>query len=299
MIFKWLQRGLSALGIAALTSCATPVQQAPAAPEPALWKVADADTTIYLFGTIHLLPKDASWETPALRSAMTQSQGLYVETIIDEANPATLRTLLQQLGLSQGLPPIASRVSPDMVPRLEAAIAKSGVPRRFFDQMETWAAGFTLLSVQFQALGLEGEHGVEKVLRDDFKRAGKPIGQLETNEEQLRFFDTLPEEAQRALLEGAIDDPQAMCSQFAGMLEAWLRGDVKAIAKTFNEDMASSPALMNALIRRRNVNWSHWVENRLANPGTVMVAVGAGHLAGEASVQDLLEKRGLKVTRIQ
>jgi uncharacterized protein YbaP (TraB family) len=136
-------------------------------------------------------------------------------------------------------------------------------------------------------------------LRTTFQGAGKPVGQLETNREQLGFFDLLPEKAQRALLEGSIETPGDMRQHFQGMLNSWLRGDVDAIARTFNEDLSASPDLMDALIRRRNANWSQWIEKRMAEPGTVMVAVGAGHLAGSDSVQDFLKKRGLKVHRVQ
>jgi uncharacterized protein YbaP (TraB family) len=156
-----------------------------------------------------------------------------------------------------------------------------------------------LLGVQYKAVGLQGDLGVEKVLRDEFATAGKPIGQLETNREQLGFFDTLPEKAQRALLEGSIDTPDAMRAQFGEMIADWTRGDVDAIGKSFNEDLSGSPELMDALIRRRNVNWSEWIEHRMAKPGTVLLAVGAGHLAGDSSVQAMLERDGIKVTRIQ
>lgn len=295
---NWLQRGLAALGFAALASCAA-VPQTAGAGKPALWEVADSDTKVYLFGTIHMLPASSTWRTPALEQALSSSQSLYVETIVDQAKPQELAAELARLGIQQGLPPIAQRVAPEKRPLLEAAIKKTSVPRPFFDQMETWAAAFTLLGVQFQALGLQGEHGVEAVLRNSFANAGKPVGQLETNSEQLSFFDTLPEDAQRALLEGSIDAPQEMRVQFNAMIDSWLRGDVDAIARTFNEDLAASPALMDALIRRRNANWSKWIERRMASPGTVMVAVGAGHLAGESSVQRQLEQSGLKVTRIQ
>ena len=106
-----------------------------------------------------------------------------------------------------------------------------------FDRMETWAAAFTLLGVQFQMLGVEGEQGVEAVLRKSFAASGKPVAQLETNQEQLSFFDRLPESAQRQLLEGAIEKPEEMRSKFDGMLQAWLTGDVNAIGKTFNRDL--------------------------------------------------------------
>ena len=300
---RFLRRCVAAIGLATAASCATsapPVTPvAAAAPRPALWQVSDADTTIYLFGTIHLLPKESKWRTPTLDKAIGKSDGLYLETIIDEANPAQLAGVMASLGFAAGLPPIAERVDPTKRPALEAAIAKTGIPRVAFDRMETWAAAFSLLSLQFKSIGLEGGEGVESVLRGTFQGAGKPIGQLETNREQLGFFDTLPEAAQRALLEGSIETPGDMRQHFQGMLNAWLRGDVQSIAKTFNEDLSASPELMDALIRKRNANWSRWIEQRMAQPGTVMVAVGAGHLAGDDSVQDFLQRRGLKIRRLQ
>jgi uncharacterized protein YbaP (TraB family) len=83
------------------------------------------------------------------------------------------------------------------------------------------------------------------------------------------------------------------------MLDAWSRGDIAGVAKSFNGDMGKSPELMDALIARRNANWANWVRTRLDQPGTVLMAVGAGHLAGDTSVVKLLQKEGLKVTRVQ
>jgi len=298
MAFKWFQRGLAAIGIVTAASCTTPAP-VPQAPRPALWKVADADTTVYLFGTIHLLPSDASWQSPALRDAVARSQALYVETIVDPQKPELLRNELLKLGFTNGLPPLANRIAPEKRPLLQAAIAKTGMPPSAFDKLETWAAAFVLLGPQFQSLGLAGQDGVETILRSDFTSAGKPIGELESNVEQLRIFDSLPESAQRALLEGAIAPTAEFREQFNSMLAAWLRGDLDSIAKSFNEDLSATPELRDAMIRRRNANWANWVQRRLATPGAVMVAVGAGHLAGDYSVQQLLEKDGVKVTRIQ
>ena len=63
--------------------------------------------------------------------------------------------------------------------------------------------------------------------------------------------------------------------------------------------MNEAPELMDALIARRNANWAQWVKGRLEKPGTVMMAVGAGHLAGDKSVVKLLQRQGLRVTRVQ
>jgi hypothetical protein len=146
-------------------------------------------------------------------------------------------------------------------------------------------------------MGLSG--GVEGVLRSDFTAQGKSLGELESNIEQLTFFDKLPEDAQRKLLEGAVEDNKAMNAEFGEMLAAWTRGDVKGIARTFDRDLSESPAMQQALIRQRNANWSKWIEQRMAQPGAVMIAVGAGHLAGKDSVIEMLKKDGYKIRRLQ
>jgi uncharacterized protein YbaP (TraB family) len=294
-----VRRLLGALGFAFLLTGAPAPAKVPAAAHPALWAVTDSDTTIYLFGTIHLLPEHYQWRTPKFDKAVEGSQQLVVETIVDEKNPQKIMGVLASIGFARGLPPLADRLPQDKRPALEAAIAKSGVPRPYFDQMKTWTAAFLLLGNQFRDMGLKGQEGVEAVLRNAFTQEGKPVGELETNAQQFGFFDTLPQNAQLALLLGAIDQPQDMNAEFAGMLDAWARGDVKAIARTFDKDLGKSPELEQALIARRNANWSKWIEQRMAKPGAILIAVGAGHLAGEQSVIALLKRDGYRVRRLQ
>ena len=295
-MIKLLQRFIAP--VTALLALGSAAQaRAPQTARPALWAVSDPDTTVYLFGTIHLLPSDLKWRTAKLDQAMTNSQQLVVETIIDEKNPTKLMSALASIGLAKGLPPLIERVPPAKRPALAAAIKKSGVPEKAFTGMKTWMAAFLLLSNQFKDLGLSG--GVEGVLRNDFLAHNKPIGELETNLEQLSFFDKLPEAAQLNLLDGAIENTSSMKQEFGGMLGAWSRGDVNGIAKTFDKDLANSPELRDNLIRQRNANWASWIEKRMAQPGAVLVAVGAGHRAGPYSVIETLKKDGYTVRRVE
>ena len=298
-ILRRLGRRWLGISLVAATACsAAPATQAKAA-NPALWKVADHDTTIYLFGTIHLLPKDTKWRSSAIDKAASGADTLVVETVIDESNPAATMSEMLQLAVSPGLPPIAQRVPADKRPALESLIAKSGIPAPMFDRLETWAAAFMLLGVQFKELGLDPGSGVESALKKQFSDSKKTIGQLETNAEQLGFFDRLSEEAQRKFLVALLDGTGDMNSEFKKMLDAWTRGDVKGIAHSFNSDLSDAAELRDALLTRRNANWANWVKGRLDQPGTVLMAVGAGHLAGDHSVQSMLEKQGVKVTRVQ
>jgi uncharacterized protein YbaP (TraB family) len=298
MIKQLWRRIGAALGLSLLVGSVPAEARAPQPARPALWQVSDADTTIYLFGTIHLLPANYQWRTAKFDQAMASSHELVVETIVDEKDPTKLMSALTGLAFNTpNLPPLLSRVPSGKRAALADAVKKSGMPMQALDRMETWAAAFILLGNKFREIGLSG--GVEGVLRSDFSTKGKQVGELESNVEQLAFFDKLPEAAQRSLLEGAIEDTKEMDTYFAGMLQAWSRGDVRGIARTFDRDLSSSPDLQKALIRQRNANWSKWIEQRMSKPGAVMIAVGAGHLAGKDSVLELLQKGGYKVRRLQ
>ena len=96
-----------------------------------------------------------------------------------------------------------------------------------------------------------------------------------------------------------VDDATDPQKEFNDMVSAWSRGDDKAIALTFDDELKLSPELVEALLHQRNANWKIWLEKRLEKPGTIFVAVGAGHLAGPDSVIALLSKDKFKVERIQ
>ena len=291
---KWLRLALA--GLLPLVGAAAPVAAKPA--RPAMWKVADADTTVYLFGTIHLLPQGQGWRTPAMEKALAGSDELVLEVADIDDVMASARAMAK-LGLSPGLPPIAERVPEAKREALRAMIAESGYPEAVFDRMETWAAALPLLGVTFKRLGLDPSRGVEHQIGTPFRKSGKTVSGLETVEQQLGYFDTLSEDAQRALLLSVVEESAETRAQFRQMLDAWASGDLEGIARTFDDETQMSPELKAALMSKRNAAWADWLERRMEKPGTVFVAVGAGHLAGRDSVQTMLKKKGLKAKRVQ
>lgn len=279
------------------TTTAAAAQETVRAVDPAVWKLADEDTTIYLLGTIHLLPKGHEWKTGTIDTVIGEAEQLILEVDAGPEDAAKLQPLIMEMAITPGMPPLKERVPEDRHARLDELIAKSGVPAQAFDMMETWFAAFTLTQVIMMEYGLSPEDGVEANLRKMFKANGKPIGELETVRQQLGFFDTLSEETQREFLASALDDADEARKMFSNMLAAWTAGDVDAIEATFVEAQMSEE-LEAALLTRRNANWTEWLHARLDEPGTILVAVGAGHLAGEDSVVDMLQKKGLTVSRI-
>ena len=144
--------------------------------------------------------------------------------------------------------------------------------------------------------GYSADSGVEEVL------AGKlaPItqrGALETVDFQLGLFDGLPLDSQIAYLREMIAGLPELKPTLDAMVAEWLKGDAEELAKLLQEG-ETDPVLFEALIAKRNRSWADWVAQRLDQPGTVFVAVGAGHLAGRESVQDDLSAMGIRARRV-
>jgi uncharacterized protein YbaP (TraB family) len=280
---------------------ATPVTAA-----PALWKFGDADTTIYLFGTIHALPPHYEWKDARLSKAMASADTLVIETLIDK-DPAALAKLFPPP--DPGLPPIIERVPPKDRAAFAAQLRKSGISQAWLDHMPTWQATFVLMGAMMKDLGIQRDSGVENSITPGFEppAAGAPLPEgakpkkieaLETPASQLALFADLSEADQRELLVSMVTGHGNAREDYARMLRAWARGDETAIAKTFADDQDLTPHLREVLLRRRNANWTQWLKARLDTPGVVFVAVGAGHLAGPMSVQHMLEQQGIRVERI-
>ncbi|OCC25049.1 hypothetical protein MB02_03565 [Croceicoccus estronivorus] len=262
---------------------------------PALWKVADDDTTIYLFGTIHALPGKTQWFNPAIASALGSADELVTE--IDLADAGALQTGLMQKSLLPRGQNLRDLMSDDDRLAYEKALAALGLPSEAFDRFKPWYAGLMLSMLPVLKSGYSSDAGVEKVL--DAHRAPKTrTGALETAEFQLNLFDSMPMQEQLSYLRSSVDAAPEMVAMLDEMVVEWLDGDAEELADLMNEQ-ADDPALMERLLYSRNRTWAGWIAKRLDRPGTVFLAVGAGHLAGTGSVQDVLAQHGIVSDRIQ
>lgn len=278
------------------TQAAPAAATAPAAKGPALWKVADADTTIYLFGTVHVLPKDVEWYDATISKALEGSDILVTEIPMDPASEAAMQQLVGQKGLLPAGTTLRSLLTSQQTEQYTAALAKLGAPPQAFDPVKPWLAGLTLSLAPLMQSGYDPNSGVEKVLLG--KVADKPKGALETAEFQLGIFDGMPQDAQIAFMMEAATNMDKTKPMLDRMVAEWVKGDADALAVVMNEGM-DDPKVAEALLYNRNANWAEWIDTRLDQPGTVFIAVGAGHLAGAKSVQDFLAQKGITVSRVK
>ncbi len=263
---------------------------------PALWKVADKDTTIYLFGTVHVLPKEIEWYDATIAKALEGSDMLVTEIPMDAASEAEMQQLTGAKGMLPAGTTLRSLLTLEQTATYTAAMGKMGIPVESFDPVKPWLAGLTFSLLPLMQQGYDLNSGVEKVLLA--KVGDKPKGALETAEFQLGIFDGMTQEAQVAFMMEAATGLDEVKPMLDRMVTEWSEGDADQLAEVMNEGM-DDPKVAEALLYSRNANWAEWIDNRLDQPGTVFIAVGAGHLAGAKSVQDILSQKGIKVTRVK
>jgi uncharacterized protein len=269
---------------------------APAAKGPAMWKVADADTTIYLFGTVHVLPQGIDWYDATIASALESSEIIVTEIPMDSSSEAALQQLTAAKGMLPAGTTLRSLLTPEQTATYTAAMGKIGIPVEGFDPLKPWLAGLTFSILPLMQQGYDPNAGVEKVLLS--KVGDKPKGALETAEFQLGIFDGMTQESQIAFMMEAAAGMDEVKPMLDRMVAEWAEGDADELAAVMNEGM-SDPAVAEALLYSRNANWADWIDTRLDTPGTVFIAVGAGHLAGAKSVQDYLAQKDIMVTRVK
>ncbi len=263
--------------------------------DPALWVVKDEDTTIYLFGTVHILKPGMGWFDDGIKQAFDKSDRLVLEMI--EPSQAESQALFMKLAMDQSGKTLRSKMTDADRAVYESAMKKIGIPAEALDPFDPWAAAVTVSVVAVQQKGFDVSSGAEKQLTAAAKTSNKPIAGLETMEFQLGVFDAMSEAEQiKFLVETArmIDDAEANMDK---MVELWAAPDPEGLALLMNEGM-TSPALYAALLTNRNANWARWVKQQLEKPGTTFMAVGAGHLSGATSVQTLLSAYGISAQRV-
>src|SRR6478735_9829490 len=264
-----------------------------AVPGPALWKVADADTTIYLFGTVHALPQGKEWFDGRIERAFDAADEIVTEVDLRDQSAST--AAMQSAGMLPEGMSLRGLMTPENRQQFEAALVGLGLPVEALDRMEPWLASLTMSLLPLLRQGYQTESGVEMALSG--KAEGKQRGALETIAQQIDLFDGMPMDAQLTFLDKTVEAiPEAKTSLDA-MVAEWIEGDADSLAELLNAEL-DDPVLYARLLTQRNANWAEWVKWRLQQPGTVFVAVGAGHLAGKQSVQRLLKRRGVKVERV-
>lgn len=285
-------------GVPAVAQDAAPTTPIPRAegPGPALWVVRDADSTFYLFGTMHLLRPDTGWGSERLDKAFAGASQLILEVAAPE-DQAVLLPLIREHGVSPDRP-LSGLLTAEEIATLDAAARTIGSSAAQMDIMRPWLAGVTVQSASIVSAGYAAESGVDPILKARAETTGMTVSGFETPDEQIRMLASFPEEGQLAYLRRSLSEFGAAQTEVDRLVEAWRAGDVETVRAIAVDPMRATPLLYDTLLLRRNTNWANQIQTLMEGSGTIFIAVGALHLAGEDSVQEILRGRGFEIERL-
>lgn len=282
---------------AAEVQAAAPAPIARAAGDgPALWVIRDADSTIYLYGTVHTLKPGTAWGSDKVDAAFNSASELWME-LVDPNDQSELGPLIQQYGARPG-EPLSSWLTPEEKTAFDAAVRGMGADPAQIDPFRPWFAALMIATGPLNTAGFDPKLGVELDLRARALAAGKPIRGFETVGQQIRGLALMSDENQKVYLRHYLKTWNTAAADLDRAVAGWAVGDQAALeAFAWENGRAISEETHQTFLARRNADWAGQIETLLQGSGVSFIAVGAAHLAGDDSVQDLLAARGVTVTR--
>jgi uncharacterized protein YbaP (TraB family) len=275
-----------------------------------MWIIKDADSTIYMTGTIHMLPPELKWDSEKLTSAIKHADELWLEIpMSSDITKFTADALPVMMKHALSTTPLSKLLTPEEVAALKARIAEMGMPAETFammNAMKPWFATLALGVSPLTSAGYDPTQGIDlriaKLAEDD----NDPVKGFETVDEQTKILASGTQEEQLAALRHVIAMPKAdvdaMTEAMNALAVKWATGDISGAEAMFADINADTEAQfagaqMDALLLHRNENWAGQIETMLKGAGTHFIAVGAGHLVGPDSVQERLKLRGITTER--
>jgi len=274
---------------------------APRPPEPALWRVSAGQSTVYLFGSIHMLPRDWAWRTKAIDAAIRSSDVFVFETALTPKEIGKMRLFVRDNGTLPRGQRLSHMLSPRGLKDFDKALTLTTLDPASVNTMRPWLALMVLGDHQIQHGPLRSfaEEGVDFIIEQQAQAARKPVRHLETAESQFEILIQTTPDDDIAGFEAELHELLEADDKYRQLLEGWTVGSQPALANVLTEEAARNPDEKKLLLDKRNRNWVPQIESMMVSKQTIFVTVGAAHFVGPGSVLDILCLRGWKVQRIK
>ncbi|MEL7024283.1 MAG: TraB/GumN family protein [Pseudomonadota bacterium] len=262
-----------------------------------VWAIDGDRNTVYLAGSIHLLRKSDYPLPGSLAFAYEDAEALLMELDMDDLNPMAMASKMMSAGRaaeSQSL----SVVLGDQYDEAQALASQINVDLKRLDSVQPWLAAMTITQIAMMSRGFDPSAGVEIHFTQAAGEDGKPIEGLETLDEQIDALATMDMDDQVDFLMMTLSDMDELDGMINTMVDAWRDGDVDRMIEDLVEPMGENPDVTEAMLLNRNRNWIETIEAQLQRDDDVMILVGAAHLVGDGSVNDLLTQKGYTLRRV-
>jgi uncharacterized protein YbaP (TraB family) len=269
-----------------------------ATPAPALWRIRDGDSTVYVFGSLHILPQSFKWRAPEIEDAIASSDIFVFEVPVDEETSARQKEFIVKNGLlprGASLRKVLNRIEYETYSRI---LLGAGLKPEHFTRYRPWLAAVIVGLAYVHRRDITMLSGVDDEIIEHAQSGGKELRYLETVEDQMKLLvmgDDLDQI--RALKRQLVSLPQA-AMHTEDLVQTWAQGDMERFTNLIEGDFARHVEAQDLLISNRNRAWVPSVAELLQSGKTAMVTVGAAHIGGPKGLISLLCAAGHDVERI-
>jgi uncharacterized protein len=263
-----------------------------------LWRISGNNLSkpSYLFGTIHLLCSEDIQLSDSLKTAIQQSDKIYLELDMDN--------LFEMMGAMNKMKMRNDTTLSDLLTKTEYEKVKAYFNRSRsmipFSMLETYKPMLTASTLIQSNMNCKAV-AVEQMVMKEAKANRKEIKGLETMAYQLSIFDSIPYKFQAQQLLHFVenlDSSDSSAKEYEELAMAYKAQDLILMEKLTSKEIMGFGNFTEVLLYNRNKNWVTKLSG-LINGQSLVIAVGAGHLPGEKGMINLLRLAGYKVEPIE
>ena len=266
--------------------------------QSSVWQVSKGNDSLFIGGTVHILPKAEMPLPVEFNHAYEQADTIVFEAPVPD--PADTNAQMQMLGALSytNNETLSEKLEPEVKASLENKLSEFGANLEKLDGFRPAMVSIVLMSMELQKQNLMGE-GVDAYYTKKATKDNKTKNYLETMEFQLELYKTMGQGNENDFIKRNLAELNNYNDIFKGLLTAWREGDTDTLNKVAVEKMQKNdPKSYKQLFKDRNNNWLPKVEAMFNNDSNEFVLVGAGHLVGEDSLLTLLENKGYSVSLV-
>ena len=265
---------------------------------PAIWRVQSGKSTVYLFGSIHILPVGFSWTTPTIEQAMTKSDLFVFEVPVDDAAIAEERGFIRQNGLLPARRSLRGLLNSNQFEAYSSVMRRAGLIEAQFERYRPWLASLVLGLAYLHPDNLTTLKGADDEIMAFARNQSRRVTYLETPIQQLQLLTNATDEAQLAGLKNLIEKLPSSHNLERDLRDAWSQGDAEGLNSQLDAIFRDRPAAREFLVSRRNRMWLGMINPLLQGPVTAMITVGAAHIGGKNGLLALFCGEGYRVERL-
>ena len=269
-----------------------------AASATSVWQIDKGEDTVYLGGTVHILPASEFPLPKTFMDVYGKTDSIVLEAKLpDPTDQAAQMAMMQALSLPPGQS-LSTLLSESTYAELKAYFASIGMDLAQFERFKPGFVVPLMVVIEAQRHNMAGD-GVDAFFSKKAKQDGKPAEYLETMEFQLNLLAQQGKGEEDHLVKTSLDYIPEFKPLLEKLIAAWRSGDEKTLVDlVVNRMKEESPKGFKTMMIDRNKDWVPKIENMFGDDDKEFVLVGVGHLVGEDNVIELLKEKGYKVTKL-